>query len=113
MYRHLLADLSGIAEERLRDSDGIMDRLEDALTRAGFHVVKLVSHKFDGGGEGFTGVVILSESHAVIHTYPEFGYLAFDLYSCGPVDPCAPLKELEAELKPEKVTLREVPRDAR
>ena len=110
--RHLLADLSGVPADRLRDSDGIMAHLKQALAAAGFHVVKELSHRFDGGGEGFTGVCILSESHAVIHTYPEFGYLALDVFSCGDADSEAVLEAMQRYLNPSSTHRRTVARSA-
>lgn len=43
--------------------------------------VKSVSHHFDG--HGLTYVGILSESHLAIHTWPEYRYMAIDLFTCG------------------------------
>lgn len=40
-------------------------------------------HVFPGPG-GITGLYLLSESHLSVHTFPEHGYLALNLYSCGP-----------------------------
>ncbi len=39
-------------------------------------------HKFAGGGEGVTGLVMLTESHLACHTYPEFRAATFNLYCC-------------------------------
>ena len=72
--------------------------------------MKRTEHRFDAGGEGFTGVYILSESHAVIHTYPEHGYLAFDLFSCGPSDPTQVLDAMRDALGAEAGTIHEVNR---
>lgn len=108
--RHLIADLSGLAPEALRDSVRIMGVLEEALDRCGFHRLDTVVHRFVAGGAGFTGVVLLTESHAAVHTYPEHGYLALDIFGCGGGDPAPVLKRLVDELKPEDVQTREVVR---
>ena len=51
-----------------------------ALERAGANVVKASSHTFPGAG--LTSVLILRESHAVIHTWPETGTVNIDIFSC-------------------------------
>ena len=53
-----------------------------ALTSAGATVVQSVSHHFPGAGQ--TCVLILAESHAVLHTWPETGTVNLDIFSCSP-----------------------------
>jgi S-adenosylmethionine decarboxylase len=53
-----------------------------ALTDAGATVVKAISHNFPG--TGLTSVLILAESHAVLHTWPETGTVNIDIFSCSP-----------------------------
>jgi S-adenosylmethionine decarboxylase proenzyme len=80
-----------------------------ALERAGATVVETVSHAFPGAG--LTTVLILSESHAVLHTWPETGTANIDIFSCS-----TRLKSLEAVeevsrfLGAAKVSLHEIPR---
>ena len=54
----------------------------DALTSAGATVVQALSHNFPG--TGLTSVLILAESHAVLHTWPETGTVNIDIFSCSP-----------------------------
>ncbi len=54
----------------------------DALTSAGATVVEAISHNFPG--HGLTSVLILAESHAVLHTWPETGTVNIDIFSCSP-----------------------------
>jgi S-adenosylmethionine decarboxylase len=80
-----------------------------ALRRAGATVVHELSHSFPG--TGLTCVLILSESHAVLHTWPETGTVNIDIFTCS-----TRLKSLEAidELRQcfgaQQVTLQEIPR---
>ena len=80
-----------------------------ALRRAGATIVHGLSHAFPGAG--LTCVFILSESHAVLHTWPEAGTINIDIFSCS-----TRLKSLEAidELKrafgARYVTVQEIPR---
>lgn len=80
-----------------------------ALRRAGATIVHGVCHAFPG--VGLTCVFILSESHAVLHTWPETGTVNIDIFSCS-----TRLKSLEAidELRrafgAQHVTVQEIPR---
>ena len=82
--RHVVLDLFDVDPRRMRDAETETSALRQALTACGFHVLGDCWHAFDGGGA--TGLVLLSESHASFHTYPERGYVAFDLFACGDAD---------------------------
>ena len=82
-----------------------MATLRSALRKEGFLIIKEAgSHKFEGGGEGVTGFILLGQSHAAFHSYPELGYMALDIYSCGNCDPMPIAKEMERHLKAIKVS---------
>lgn len=80
--------LRGVGQEE------IVTTFRTALRRAGATIVKEISHDFPGAG--LTSVFILSESHAVLHTWPETRTVNIDIFSCS-----TRLKSLEAidELK--------------
>jgi S-adenosylmethionine decarboxylase len=63
-------------------SDEITAAFAEALTAAGATVVESISHNFPG--TGLTTVLILAESHAVLHTWPETGTVNLDIFSCSP-----------------------------
>jgi S-adenosylmethionine decarboxylase len=109
---NLLADFSGIQPRLLRDADRVMRCLQLALADAGFHVLRKIVHHFESGGEGITGIVILSESHAAVHTYPEIGYLALDVFSCGSADSTAVADALIQYLQPQHVEIQQQARSA-
>lgn len=81
----LTADFRGVRPGLLRDGETLTRMVRQALVEAGCRIVAQSVHAFDGGGAGVTGVFVLAESHAVFHTYPEWGYLGFDLFACGRV----------------------------
>ena len=83
------ADLSGCTDLANREAGEIMATFCAALRRAGATVVNEVSHAFPE--TGLTCVLILSESHAVLHTWPETGTVNIDIFSCS-----TRLKSLEA-----------------
>ena len=57
--------------------------LEGAATRGKLVVLERVFHSFDG--QGVAGMLLLSSSHLTVHTWPEFGYAAVDLFTCDPI----------------------------
>jgi S-adenosylmethionine decarboxylase len=101
---HLLADMSGIAAERLTDCVQIEALLRDAAEAAGAQVLHSHFHGF-GEGMGVTGVVLLAESHISIHTWPEDGFAAADIFMCGKTDPQRALAILRAALAPSGCTV--------
>jgi S-adenosylmethionine decarboxylase len=59
-----------------------------------------------------TGVFLLAESHASYHTYPEFGFLAVDFFTCGSCDPLAVAAHVLDALAPARRTTRLLDRSA-
>lgn len=97
--RHLLADLWGIDAARLRDGALLRQCLVDAARVCGLTpVAGPVMHEFPGGG--VTGFILLSESHLSLHSYPEKGFLALDLFTCGGSDPRDGLAVFRDRLQP-------------
>lgn len=92
--RHLLVDLYGCNRTRLDDPDYIAAELQAAATAAGTRVLGTAFHRFNPGG--VTGVLIVQESHLAVHTWPERGYAALDLFTCGhQTDPWAAYQRLK------------------
>lgn len=78
---HVLADFWGCQFEKLDDAQLLMKSLKQAAESANMTVLGEESFKFDP--QGFTGLLLLAESHISIHTYPERGFAAIDVYTCG------------------------------
>jgi len=74
------ADLSGCEALPVLTGDEVADLFIRALQRAGATIVEAVSHAFPK--TGLTCVLILRESHAVLHTWPETGTINIDIFSC-------------------------------
>lgn len=88
--RHILAEVYGCPADILNDVRKIEEVLVNAALEAGAEVREVVFHKFSP--QGVSGVVVISESHLAIHTWPELGYAALDVFTCGdrvnPWDAC-------------------------
>jgi S-adenosylmethionine decarboxylase len=95
---------------RLDDESHIRDALLDAVMASGATLLKIDLHHF-GEGRGITGVALLAESHISIHTWPEHGYAAIDVFMCGiNAQPQAALDVLVDLLKPERVETKKFAR---
>ncbi|MEO1150357.1 MAG: adenosylmethionine decarboxylase [Pseudomonadota bacterium] len=77
---HLLLDFWGAS--RLTEPEFIDDTLRAAALAAGATILHSHMHRFSPSG-GVTGVVVLSESHITIHTWPERDFAAIDIFMCG------------------------------
>jgi S-adenosylmethionine decarboxylase len=96
---HLLADLYGVQPGVLRDGAALERLLRQAAAAAGARVLGSHFHSF-GAADGVTGVVLLAESHMSIHTWPETGLAAADIFMCGAADPTRALAVLLEALAP-------------
>jgi S-adenosylmethionine decarboxylase len=96
---HLLADFDGINADKLVSCDAIDALLRGAAEAAGATILHSHFHSF-GPGQGVTGVLLLAESHISIHTWPEFGFAAADIFMCGDAAPQLALDVIELALRP-------------
>ena len=78
---HLLVELRECSPEILKDLDKVRDALVSAALEAKATVVEVAFHEFNPFG--ISGMVIIAESHLSIHTWPEYGYAALDIFTCG------------------------------
>jgi S-adenosylmethionine decarboxylase len=84
--RHVTMDLRDVSFDKLNDAAFLKSVMVEAAARCGATIVGENFIKFHP--QGVTGVLVLSESHLSIHTYPEEGFAAVDCYTCGTtVDP--------------------------
>lgn len=79
--RHLILELRGCDPHLLDDLSHIRQTLLEAADLAGATIIGETFHKFNP--VGVTGVVAIAESHLCIHTWPEYGYAAVDIFTCG------------------------------
>lgn len=79
--RHVLLELYNCNRERLDDLVFLRNTMLSAAEEVGATVINDVFHQFSP--QGVTGVVAIAESHLCIHTWPEYGYAAVDIFTCG------------------------------
>ena len=79
--KHLLLELEECDRETLNDLEYLRGTLTAAAEGCGATVVGEAFHPFSP--HGVSGVVVIAESHLSIHTWPEYGYAAADIFTCG------------------------------
>jgi len=79
--KHLLLELKNCDKEVLNDLDFLRGTLLAAASECGATALGESFHQFNP--RGVSGVVVIAESHLVIHTWPEYGYAAVDIFTCG------------------------------
>ncbi len=79
--RHFLLDIAGAPFDVLDDQVGIEEALVETVREMGAKVLGVHVHRL--APQGISGVVVISESHLTIHTWPELGEAAVDLFTCG------------------------------
>ncbi len=87
---HSILELYDCPPELLDDEIQVRDFVREAALRAGCTVLGELCHRFDP--QGVTALMLLAESHISVHTWPEVGYVAVDVFTCGtdtrPEDAC-------------------------
>jgi len=78
---HSLFDFKGCDAQRLTDTPFLRENMLAAVKSAGGTIVTDTFHTFSP--HGVSGVVVIAESHVTLHTWPEHGYAAVDVFSCG------------------------------
>lgn len=99
---HLIVDFWDA--EGLNDKERIEQAMRNAVEAAGATLLHIRLHAFEPNG-GLSGVAVLAESHISVHTWPERGYAAFDVFMCGDAEPRKALKALEQSLTPKRVVV--------
>lgn len=106
---HVLLDLYGVEPARLEDCTRIEAVLSEAARVAGARVLGARFHPF-GPGQGVTGVLLLAESHISIHTWPEHGYAAVDVFMCGEAEAMTAATLIGERLHAGRIDVRECAR---
>ncbi len=100
---HIAMECGGCTQGLLDDAELLKSTMIACAKEAGATVVDSLIHSYNP--KGLSGVVVISESHVAVHTWPEIGYASFDIYTCGERDLAEEIAQrLETAFKPEAVT---------
>jgi S-adenosylmethionine decarboxylase proenzyme len=83
LARHCIIEYYGCPAETLDDPEKVQRLMCDAAAAMGATIVASEFHHFNP--HGVSGMVVISESHLSVHTWPEYGYAAVDVFTCGTV----------------------------
>lgn len=104
--RHLIAEYYGCDAGILNDVDAIRTQMLAAADAVTVTVIGEVFHRY--APQGVSGTVLIAESHLSVHTWPESGYAAVDIFTCGDLDPRPGFELLARELHAESVRVQEI-----
>lgn len=108
MGTHLVVDAWDIPKEILNDAKKIRQALLQAISAGEATLIDLCVHQFSP--YGVTATATLAESHIAIHTWPEHGYFAADLFFCGAGKPLVAMEVLQKELQASQVNVQQIDR---
>ncbi len=107
--RQILVEFYDCDKDILNDVVAIRDAMMEGTRRSGATIVTDTFHAFSP--HGVSGVVVIAESHVTIHTWPEYGYAAVDVFTCGEtINPWVIQKHLEDAFDSKKVSSMEMKR---
>jgi S-adenosylmethionine decarboxylase len=101
---HLIIDVWGASN--LDSMPAIDAMMREMVAEVGATLLRLDLHHFEANG-GISGVALLAESHISIHTWPETGYAALDIFVCGNCEAYKALAVIKHALAPERVSVAE------
>ncbi len=104
--KHIIMDASGCNPKTLDNLELLKQILADAAEKANATVLNVAFHHFTP--QGVSGVVVVSESHLSIHTWPEYNYAALDFYTCGDADPELACKYVAEKLEATSIQTTEI-----
>ena len=106
---HILGEMHGVDFDKLNNKDLLERALKEGIDLSGASLCSLQTKVFEP--YGVTSLALLSESHASLHTYPDFGSLFFDAFTCGTTcDPQKIADRLIEVLEPKSHNLKVVHR---
>jgi S-adenosylmethionine decarboxylase len=101
---HLIIEV--IEGDGLDDEARIQQAFRDCVTTCGATLLHIHTHKFSP--QGVSGVAVLAESHISVHTWPEIGYGAFDVFMCGDAEPWKAVEVLRRAFLAGEVRVKEL-----
>ncbi|WP_036036686.1 adenosylmethionine decarboxylase [Leptospira mayottensis] len=107
--KHVIAEFYDCDYEIINNHELVEDIMLKSVDLSGATTIKSVFHRFSP--YGVSGVVVVSESHFAIHTWPEYGYCAVDVFTCGDlIDNQAALDYLKEKFGSKNISVVEMKR---
>ncbi len=106
--KHYLVELMDCDPAKLKTVKEVRQILLKAAEKSKATVVKHFFHQYKP--YGVTGIILISESHFSVHTWPQDKYAAFDILTCGKMFPQRAVKELEKGFRAKRVKVKVVRR---
>ena len=106
--RHLIAEFYGCDSGLLNAPKRIREVMIHAAERTGVTMVGEIFHQF--APQGVSGTIVIAESHMSVHTWPENGYAAVDIFTCGGIDPRPGFQLLGKALQAKSFRMQEIVR---
>jgi len=107
---HIIAEFRGVDPQKISRVEALRVVLDRVVAKSGLHAVSSSFHQFEP--HGVSAIYLLSESHLSVHTWPEYGYVALDIFTCGSDGPALRAFELLLEeFQPKSVKKRIIRRD--
>jgi len=104
--RHVIAEFWDC--ENVQSETGLADAIQAAVRGARATLLDLNVRRFYP--QGYSAIALLAESHLSLHAWPELGYVALDVFTCGEADPQKIVQALETHFKPRDVEYLKIPR---
>ncbi len=102
---HIIAEFYECSVRRISDNEFILQSISQALEIAQVNIVGKKIHRFKP--QGLTGVYLLSQSHFSFHSWPEYRYMAVDMFTCGEaVYPDKAVKYLRKALRSKRYDIK-------
>ncbi len=104
--RHVIAEFWNC--ENAQSEQGLAEAIEQAVRSARATLLDLNIRRFYP--QGYSAIALLAESHLSLHAWPELGYVALDVFTCGEADPQKIVQELAAHFRPHDTEYIKIPR---
>jgi S-adenosylmethionine decarboxylase proenzyme len=104
--RHIIAEFWNC--ENAQSENGLEQAIADAVRSARATLLDVSVRRFYP--QGYSAIALLAESHLSLHAWPELGYVALDVFTCGEADPYKIVKQLEGHFRPRDTEYIKIPR---
>ncbi len=104
--RHLIAEYYDCSAAIVDAVEAVARHLRAAAEAVGATIVNEAFHRY--APQGVSGTILIAESHLSVHTWPEVGYVAVDIFTCGGLDPRLGFPVLEERFEAQAVRMQEI-----